>query len=285
MQKLAEICIKRPIFAAMLVLALVVVGAVAHADLGVDRFPSVDLPTVSVRTTLPGGAPEDVESEISEEIEAAVNTVQGIRELRSISSSGSSVVIATFELERDVDTAAQDVRDRVQAVLRRLPVGTDPPVIAKQDNDATPVLTIALSADRSLRELSEWADKTVKVALERASGVGEVRLVGGQERAIKIWIDSDRLAAYGLPVTSVRDAIVQQNASIPAGNVTRQGEERTLRTIGRLTDAKAFEQLVVANIGGNPIRVRDIGYAEDGSYEQRSLARLNGKPTVVLELI
>ena len=123
MQKLAEICIKRPIFAAMLVLALVVVGAVAHTDLGVDRFPSVDLPTVSVRTTLPGGAPEDVESEISEEIEEAVNTVQGIRELRSISSSGSSVVIATFELDRDVDTAAQDVRDRVQAVLRRLPGG------------------------------------------------------------------------------------------------------------------------------------------------------------------
>jgi hydrophobic/amphiphilic exporter-1 (mainly G- bacteria), HAE1 family len=269
----------------MLVLALVVVGAVAHAGLGVDRFPSVDLPTISVRTTLPGGAPEDVESEISEEIEEAVNTVQGIRELRSISSSGSSVVIATFELDRDVDTAAQDVRDRVQAVVRRLPVGTDPPVIAKQDNDATPVLTIALSANRSLRELSEWADKTVKVGLERASGVGEVRLVGGQERAIKIWIDSDRLAAYGLPVTAVRDAIVQQNTSIPAGNVTRQGEERTLRTIGRLTDAKAFEQLVVANIGGNPIRLRDIGHAEDGSYEQRSLARLNGKPTVVLELI
>jgi HAE1 family hydrophobic/amphiphilic exporter-1 len=285
LQRLAEICIRRPIFAAMLVLALVVVGAVAHAGLGVDRFPSVDLPTISVRTTLPGGAPEDVESEISEEIEEAVNTVQGIRELRSISSSGSSVVIATFELERDVDTAAQDVRDRVQAVLRRLPVGTDPPVIAKQDNDATPVLTIALSADRSLRELSEWADKTVKVGLERASGVGEVRLVGGQERAIKIWVDADRLAAYGLPVTAVRDAIVQQNTSIPAGNVTRQGEERTLRTIGRLTDAKAFEQLVVANIGGNPIRLRDIGHAEDGSYEQRSLARLNGKPTVVLELI
>ena len=285
MQKLAEICIRRPVFAAMLVLALVVVGAVAHADLGVDRFPAVDLPTISVRTTLPGGAPEDVESEISEEIEAAVNTVQGIRELRSISSSGSSVVIATFELDRDIDAAAQDVRDRVQAVVRKLPVGTDPPVIAKQDNDATPILTVALSADRSLRELSEWADKTVKVGLERASGVGEVRLVGGQERAINIWIDADRLAAYGLPVTAVRDAVKRQNASIPAGNVTRQGEERTLRTLGRLSDAAAFDELVIATIEGKPVRVRDIGRAEDGSYEQRSLARLNGKPTVVIELI
>src|SRR6187549_2713615 len=129
MQKLAEICIRRPVFATMLILALVVVGAAAYANLGVDRFPAVDLPTVTVRTTLPGGAPEDVESEISEEIEEAVNTVEGITELRSISSTGSSVVIATFNLNRDVDSAAQDVRDRVQAALRSLPVGTDPPII------------------------------------------------------------------------------------------------------------------------------------------------------------
>src|SRR5688572_15537677 len=138
MQALAEICIRRPVFAAMLILALVVVGATAYQSLGVDRFPSVDIPTVSVRTTLPGAASEDVESEITEEIEQAVNTVQGIKELRSISVAGSSLVIANFELSRDVDVAAQDVRDRVQAVLRRLPPGTDPPVINKQDNDSSP---------------------------------------------------------------------------------------------------------------------------------------------------
>ncbi|WP_437593046.1 efflux RND transporter permease subunit [Sorangium sp. So ce1000] len=285
MQALARICIQRPVFAAMLTLALVVVGAVAYFKLGVDRFPAVDLPTVSVRTTLPGGAPEDVESEISEEIEEAVNTVEGITELRSISTSGTSVVVATFNLNRDIDSAAQDVRDRVQAALRRLPVGTEPPVIAKQDNDSTPVMSIALSADRSIRELTEVADKLVRVQLERASGVGEVRVVGGQERAIKIWLNADRLAAYGLPITAVRDAIVQQNANIPAGNVTGKEEERTLRTMGRVEDAGAFNDLVVATVDGRPVRVRDIGRAEDGTYEQRSLARLDGKPTVVLDVV
>jgi HAE1 family hydrophobic/amphiphilic exporter-1 len=284
-QTLAEICIRRPVFAAMLVLALVVVGATAYFKLGVDRFPAVDLPTIMVRTTLPGGAPEDVESEISEVVEEAVNTVEGIAELRSISSSGSSVVVATFNLDRDVDSAAQDVRDRVQAVLRNLPVGTDPPIIAKQDNDSTPVMSIAVSADRSVRELTEVADKVVRVQLERASGVGEVRVVGGQERAIKIWLNADRLAAYGLPVTAVRDAIAEQNANIPAGNVTGKQEERTLRTMGRFEDAKAFNSLVVATVEGRPVRVRDIGYAEDGTYEQRSLARLDGKPTVVLDIV
>src|SRR5688500_16954756 len=183
MQRLAELCIRRPVFAAMLILALVVVGAAAYTSLGVDRFPAVDLPTIMVRTTLPGGAPEDVESEISEEIEEVVNTVEGIRELRSISTAGSSVVVATFNLDRDVDAAAQDVRDRVQGALRNLPEGTDPPLVVKQDNDATPVVSIALSGERPVRELSEIADKIVRVQLERAAGVGEVRVVGAQERA------------------------------------------------------------------------------------------------------
>jgi hydrophobic/amphiphilic exporter-1 (mainly G- bacteria), HAE1 family len=284
-QKLAEVCIRRPVFAAMLVLALVVVGMAAYERLGVDRFPAVDLPTVMVRTSLPGAAPEDVESEISEQIEKAVNTVQGIRELRSISSSGTSVVVATFELERNVDDAAQDVRDRVQGALRNLPEDTNPPIVAKQDNDAQPVMTIAISAERPVRELTELADKVVRVQLERVSGVGEVRVTGGQQRAINILIDAERLAAHALPITAVRDAIVRQNSSIPAGNVTSGQREQTLRTMGRLADAKAFDELVVTSIEGRPIRVRDIGRAEDGTYEQRSLARLNGQPTVVLEII
>ncbi len=285
MQALAEICIRRPIFAAMLILALVVVGSAAYSGLGVDRFPSVDVPTVSVRTLLPGAAPEDVENEITEEIEKAVNTVAGIRELRSITASGTSMVIATFELDRDIDGAADDVRARVQTVLRSLPPGTDPPIVNKQDNDASPVMTIALSADRSVRELTEIADKIVRVQLERSAGVGEVRLVGGQNRAIKIWIDADRLRAYGLSITDVREAIAAENASIPAGNVTRAQEERTLRTLGRFESARAFENLMVRNVDGRPVRIADVGRVEDGSFEQRSLARLNGTPTVVLELI
>ncbi len=284
MQKLAEICIRRPVFASMLILSLVVVGAASYFRLGLDRFPAVDLPTVAVRTVLPGAAPEDVETEVSEIIEEAVNTVEGITELRSISGSGSSIVVATFDLGRDIDAAAEDVRGRVQAVLRRLPAGTDPPVITKMDNDSSPVFTVALAADRPVRELTELADKLVKVQLERSQGVGEVRIVGGQERAIKIWVDADRLLAYGIPITAVRQAIAQQNTNIPGGNVTSGQNEETLRTMGRLKDPRGFDDLVVANLGSAPIRVRDIGFTEDGTYEQRSLARLNGVPTVILEV-
>src|SRR5213593_1373949 len=196
MQKLAEICIRRPVFASMIVLSLVVVGAASYFKLGVDRFPSVDLPTVNVRTNLPGASPEEVETTVSQPIEEAVNTIEGITELRSISGQGSSIVVVTFNLDRDIDAAAQDVRDRVSAVLNSLPKDTDPPIIAKLDNDSTPVMTIAVSSSRPLRELTEIADKTVKVQLERSAGVGEVRLVGGLERAVNVWVEADRLAAY-----------------------------------------------------------------------------------------
>jgi HAE1 family hydrophobic/amphiphilic exporter-1 len=284
MQKLAEICIRRPVFAAMLILSLVVVGAASYWRLGVDRLPAVDLPTVSVRTALPGAPPAQVETEVTEIIEEVVNTVEGIQELRSVSSGGTSFVIATFDLSRDIDTAAQDIRDRVSTVIRNLPDDTLPPVVAKFNNDSTPVMSIALSGNRSLRELTEYADKVVKVQLERSTGVGEVQLVGGLERAINVWIDPSRLEAYGLPITAVRDALVRQNAESPGGNVTSGGREQTLRTMGRFENANDFNELVVATINGQPVRVRDLGEVEDGTKEQRSLARLNGVPTVTLEV-
>ena len=179
MQRLAEVCLRRPVFAAMLILSMVVVGAVSYFRLGVDRFPSVDLPTVNVRTSLPGASPAEVEAQVSQPIEEAVNTIQGIKELRSISGMGSSFVIATFELGRDIESAAQDVRDRVASVVRDLPRDVDPPIISKLDNDQSPILSIALVGNRSARELTELADKVVKVQLERSSGVGEVEIVGG----------------------------------------------------------------------------------------------------------
>jgi len=284
MQKLAEICIRRPVFAAMIILALVVVGAASYGRLGVDRFPSVDLPTVSVRTALPGASTEEMENQVSQVIEEAVNTVEGVQELRSVSSAGNSFVIATFGLERDIDTAAQDIRDRISSVVRQLPEDTLPPVIAKFNNDTSPVLTIALSGNRDLRELTEIADKVVKVQLERAAGVGEVKLVGGLERAINIWVDPDRLEAYQIPITEVRDALVRQNTDVPGGNVTGSDREMTLRTMGRFTEAKDFNELVVRTVDAQPVRIRDLGYAEDGTKEQRSVARLNGVPTVTLEV-
>jgi hydrophobic/amphiphilic exporter-1 (mainly G- bacteria), HAE1 family len=284
MQKLAEVSIRRPVFASMIILALVVIGVASYFRLGVDRFPSVDLPNVSVRTTLPGASPEEVETIISQPIEEVVNTVEGIDELRSVAGRGTSFVMATFNLNRDIDVAAQDVRDRVATVLNRLPNEVDPPVISKFNNEDSPILTLAVSGDRSLRELTEIADKIVKVQLERSVGVGEVQLVGGLERAINVWIDADRLAAYQIPITAVRDAIQRQNADIPGGNVTSGAREQVLRTMGRITDPGAFNDLVITTVNGSPIRVRDIGRAEDGTKEQRSLSRLNGVPTVQLQV-
>src|SRR5262249_38133692 len=284
MQKLAEVCIKRPVFAAMLIMSLIVVGATSYFRLGVDRFPSVDLPTITVRTTLPGASPEEMEAQVSEPLEEVVNTVEGITELRSVSGEGTSFIIVTFNLNRDIDIAAQDVRDRVATVVRDLPKDADPPIVSKNNNDLSPVMTVALSGDRSLRELTEIGDKIVKVQLERATGVGEVTIVGGLERAINVWVDSDRLAAYQIPITKVRAALDAQNADVPGGNVTAGYREDTLRTMGRIVNPKDFNDLVVATINGSPVKVRDIGRAEDGTKEQRSLARLDGVPTVTLEI-
>jgi hydrophobe/amphiphile efflux-1 (HAE1) family protein len=284
MQKLAEVCIRRPVFATMIVLALVVVGTASYMRLGVDRFPSVELPIVNVRTELPGASVEEMETQVTQKIEEAVNTVQGITELRSLTGPGTSNVGITFALSRPVDVAAQDVRDKVAIAVRNLPRDVRPPVIAKLDNDQAPILTLAVSGNRSLRELTEVADRTVKVDLERALGVGEVRVVGGLSRAVNIWVQADRLAAYQIPITAIREAIVRQNADLPGGNVTAGYREQALRTMGRVADPRSFNDVVVATINDAPVRVRDIGWAEDGTKEQRSAVRVNGVPTVILEV-
>src|SRR5918911_273363 len=268
----------------MIVLSLVVVGAAGFFKLGVDRFPSVDLPTVSVRVGLPGAAPEEVESLVTQPLEEVVNTVDGISELRSVSSQGTAIVIATFKLDRNLESAAQDVRDRVNTLGRNLPEDATPPVVQKFDNDSTPVLTIALSADRSIRELTELGDKIVRPQLERIGGVGEVHVVGGLDRAINVWIDADRLAAYQISISQVRQALQRQNADVPGGNVTTGKEELTLRTLGRFTDPRQFDDLVIANVNGSPVKLRDVGRVEDGTKEQRSFSRLNGVPTVTLDI-
>src|SRR5262245_9876415 len=257
----------------MLILALVVIGGAAYFQLGVDRFPAVDVPQIRVRATLPGAAPEEMETEVAPRLEEAVNTVEGLDELRSISGAGAAVVAANFGLERNVDVAAQDVRDRVSGALVDLPPDLDPPIVAKFDNESSPVLTVALSADRSLRELTDLADRVVKVQLERARGVGEVVVVGGLERAINVWIDADRLAAFGLPITAVRDALLRQNTQTPGGNVTTPTRESSLRTLGRLTDPAEFGELVLATRSATPIRVRGVGWAEDGTTETAVVAR------------
>ena len=279
-----DLFIRRPVFASMLIASLVVVGVSSFLRLPVDRFPSVDLPTVSVRTTLPGGSTEEVETLISQRIEEAVNTIEGIDQLRSISFEGRSTVLVTFALSRDIDSAAQDVRDRVATVLRDLPPEAEPPIIAKFDNDQSPVITLALFGERPLRELSEIADKQLKPVLERSLGVGEVLLVGGAERAIRIELDAARLAGQGIPVQAVRAAIQNQNAEVPGGNLTSRENERVVRTQGRVQTPGEFGRLVVAERGGEPIRLEQVARIEDGQKELRSLARYDGKPCVTLEI-
>jgi hydrophobic/amphiphilic exporter-1 (mainly G- bacteria), HAE1 family len=284
MKSLAEVCIRRPVFAVMLIAALVVVGSVAFEKLGVDRLPSVDLPTVNVRTSLPGASPEEVESQVSQVLEEAINTVEGIQELRSISGQGNSIIIATFNLDRDVDTAAQDIRDRVSSVARQLPDDVEPPVVSKFDNDSSPVVTLALSGDRSIRELTEIADKLVRPRIERSGGVGQVSIVGGLERTINVDVDAQRLASLEIPITAIRDALARQNADVPGGNVSGENREQVLRTMGRLTRPEDFADIIVSVVNGTPIRIRDIAKVDDGTREQRTSSRLNGQNAVSLEV-
>ncbi len=284
MQKLAEICIRRPVFATMLIALMVVVGAVSYVRLGVDRFPVVDLPQVRVIVSLPGASPEEMETEVAQVIEEAVNTIAGIEELRSVCGSGQAFVVVTFRLDREIDAAAQDVRDKVATVVRQLPEDIDPPVISKFDNESSPIMTIAVSGPRSLRELTDIGDRVVKPYLERANGVGGVQIQGELARSINVWLEADRLAAYQIPVTAVAEAIERQNTNIPGGNVTDPERERVLRTMGKLRDVTAFNDLVIALRNGTPIYLRDLATVEDGNIEQRSSARLNGQPTVTLEV-
>jgi len=284
MRGLIELFVKRPVFASMVVATLVVVGSFSYFRLRVDRFPSVDLPTVSVRTTLPGASTEEVETLVSERIEEAINTVEGIDQLRSITTNGSSLVMITFALERNIEAAAQDVRERVAAVLRDLPEDIEAPIISKFDNDQSPVLSFALASDRPLRELAEIADKLIKPQIENSVGVGEVRVVGAPERAINVWVDAARLVALQLPITAVRDALARQNVEVPGGNVTNAQTESVLRTMGQLERPSDFEELVVTSVGGRPVLLRDVARVEDGTKEVRSFARLDGEPCVTLEV-
>ncbi|MGE4181177.1 MAG: efflux RND transporter permease subunit, partial [Limisphaerales bacterium] len=284
MQTLAEICIRRPVFACMLVLSLVVAGATGYVRLNVDRSPSVDLPTIYVSTMLPGASPVEMESLVAQPLEQSINTIEGISELRSICGVGRSFIIVRFNLDRDPNAAAEDVRNRVAAAAAELPPDVLAPRVSKFDVDSAAVLTLAMSGDRPVRELTEMADKVVRVQLERAEGVGEVEVSGGLGRAINIWVEADRLAAYGLPITVVRDAVVSQNANIPGGNLTGALKESVLRTVGRVENPEDFNDLVVTTVNGSPVRIRDLGYAEDGTQEQRSVARLDGRPCVQLDI-
>ncbi len=284
MNKLAEICVRRPVFAAVLVLALVVVGLFSYRRLGVDRFPNIDFPFVTITTRLVGAAPEEIETEVSDKIEEAVNTISGIDQLISVSAEGVSVVTVQFVLEKDGDVAAQEVRDRVNAVLADLPRDADPPVIEKIDPDATPVVSVVLSGPAPIRELTEFADKKYRRSLESVLGVGQVRLVGGRARQVNVVVDGARLSGLDLTVADVVRALQTQNVQVPGGKVEQGARDLTLRTYGRVSTPSELGSIPIAVRSGQPVHVSDVARVEDSQAEVETMASLNGEPAVVLQV-
>src|SRR6266704_1597067 len=282
MQKLAEICVRRPVFATMLILSITVVGIFSFRSLGVDLFPKIDLPTITVTVINPGASPEEVETEITDKVEGAVNTISGIDELRSTSLEGVSQVFITFVLEKNADVAAQEVRNKIDLIVNDLPETAEVPIVQKLDTDATPVLRIAVSAPRSLREVTDIADKQIKRLIESINGVGNVEIVGGRQREVEVWVDPDKMRAFNVSAVDVATAVRVQNMEVPGGRVEEGKRELTVRTMGRIPDPAQFNNLVVANRGSYAVKLSDIGYVEDGAEEQRTEARLNGQPAVTL---
>src|SRR3954471_24718597 len=233
MQKLAEICVRRPVFATMLILSLTVVGVFSFRSLGVDLFPKIDLPTITVTVVNPGASPQEIETEVTDKVEEAVNTISGIDKLRSTSVEGVSQVFITFLLEKNADVAAQEVRDKVNLVIPDLPETAETPIVEKLDTDATPVLRIAVSAPRSLREVTDIADTQIKRLIEPINGVGKVDIIGGRKREIEIWVDPDKMRAYNVAAPEVANAIKTQNMELPGGRVEAGQREMTVRTMGR----------------------------------------------------
>src|SRR5919108_6174099 len=275
MQWLAAICVKRPVFATVLILSLTVIGAFSFTRLGVDRFPKVDFPTITVTTVQPGAAPEQIETEITDKIEEAVNTISGIDDLRSVSSEGISQVMVAFQLEKNTDVAAQEVRDKVNGVLPRLPKTIEQPRVDKLDPDAVPVLSLALTAPRPVRDITEYADKVLRRQLESVNGVGQVLILGGRQRQINVWLDADRLRAYNLTVTDVSRALQGQNVEIPGGRVDQGPQSVTLRTRGRVQTVAEFNDIVIREKDGHPVRVADVADVEDGQAAIETIANVN----------
>jgi HAE1 family hydrophobic/amphiphilic exporter-1 len=282
---LPELCVRRPVFATMLVVTLVVLGIFSFRDLGVELFPKADPATVTVTILLPGASPDEVESSIVEPTETALSGIAGIDTMLATVREGNAQITIQFVLERQLDDAAQDVREKIAAAMRYLPPEVQPPIIEKADPDSFPIYTLVLSSDTmSLRALTEVADKEVSRALQTVDGVGQVTIAGGRAREIHIVIDIEKLTAYGLTVDQVRNAIQTQNIEIPGGKLERGKSEILLRTLGRVQAARQFGSIVIANVRGTPIRVNDIGHVEDTTEDPRGGAWIDGRPAVVLDV-
>ena len=285
--RIADTSIRRPVFAVMVIGALVVLGWISLGRLGIDLFPNVEFPYVSVVTTLEGAAPDTIETEVTDLIEESVNTIAGIRQLRSVSSEGYSQVNIEFELGENVDLKAQDVRDKTTIALQDLPDDVDQPIVDKVDPDAAPILSVVIAGNTSIGALTTFADEVAKEAIQRVQGVGSVTLVGGREREMRIWLDADKMRAYGVSATEVVEAVRSEHIETPGGRLEIAGNTREfgVKTNAEAQTVEDFKNLVVRfNAGQPPTRLRDVARVEDGFEEERTFAQLNGRTGVSLEV-
>jgi len=277
---ISDTSIRRPVFATMFILGLVVLGIVSFSEIGVDLFPKVDFPIVSVTTTLKGASPEIMDIDVTDKIEEAVNTINGVKTITSTSLEGASSIIVEFQLERDIDIAVQDVREQIAAVRSKLPDDISEPVIMKVNTDSSPVMWIAVTGQKTQVELSTYVDEVLKEQLQRTEGVGALLLGGLQKRQVRIWLDGDKLRAYGIAPSDIALALGRENVELPGGRIESKTKEFSIKVKGSMKSVSEFDDLIVAYSQGAPVRIRDIGRAEDGMEERRSYAKYNGVPAI-----
>ena len=283
--KLADVSIERPVFATMMIFALVVLGLFSYIKLNIDQFPDVDIPYVTATTVLPGAGPEQIETEVTKKIEDAVNTVAGVDHISSVSQEGASIVIVQFKLEVNGQQGAQDVREKIAAIRGDLPTDIEDPVIQRLDPASTPIFMLTLSGERTPKEITTFTKNVVKKRLENVPGVGRVDLVGGAEREIQIIVDAARMQAYNLSIQDVIQAVGAANVEIPAGNLDQGSRQILLRTMGKYTSVRDFASVIVATPGGKVVHLSEVATVEDGVKEQESLSRLNGRQAVGLSIL
>jgi HAE1 family hydrophobic/amphiphilic exporter-1 len=282
---LSDISIKRPVFATMMMAALVTLGLFSFRRLSIDMWPDISFPFIAVQTVYPGASPETVERDVSRKIEEAVNPISGVKELTSSSQEGFSLVFIEFELGTDEMDAQQDVRAKIESVRSELPDDIEEPLVLRFDPADMPIVSLALRSDtRTLRELTTLADEVLRKELEGVDGVGQVTIVGGEERAIVVELDPERLAAQGVPIPQVMATLAAENMEVPAGRLELGPGEQLVRVAGRIREPAAFGDLVVDSRGGVPIRIRDLGRVIDDADETRSAAFFNGTPAIGIDL-
>jgi multidrug efflux pump len=284
--KLSDLSIRRPVLASMLSLGLVLFGVIGYTQLAVREFPDVDPPIVSVTTVLPGANPQVVESAVTDILEEELSTVEGLRTLTSSSGEGASNITLEFNLDRDVEAAAQDTRDKVARIRERLPEDVEEPVVAKQDADAQPFYWLALSGENyDLLQLSDIGDRLVKSRLQTLPGVGQARIFGERRFSMRVWLDASQLAARNLTVQDVQRAIRTRNVEVPAGRIESLRREFTVRSLGELKTPEEFAELVVSNDQGILVKLKDLGRVELGPEDERSALRFKGTPAVAIGVI